>query len=325
MDLPEKIQYFTLDTISTIGFGKCFDLMNTDEDPNEYLISTHSGLKVCNRQVALGSYWMNRIPFLAPKTHTDVEKTKGFYKMTALNAAMVQAREREFHEQKSRGAVPRADMLTSFMKNGIAGVDLQVENVLQIVAGSDTTGGALRGVFVCVLSNPRVYKALQAEIRAAVDSGAAPPAPDVIKYAQARELPYLQAVVKEAIRVYSPVNNPLARNTPPEGDTVTVDGREMYIPAGLTIIPSFKAMHRNRNVYGNDPDVDVFRPERWLEEKDEAKCKKFFFFKKSLNPPSIYPSRPSLGIDLSVLLQVLDNFLYDGRTPNPPTPIPPLP
>lgn len=271
MDLPEKIQYFTLDTISTIGFGKCFNLMNADEDPNEYLTSNHAGLKVCNRQVALGTSWVNRIPFLSPKTDLDIEKTKGFYKMTAMNAAMVEAREKEFHEQKSRGVVPRADMLTSFMKNGISGVDLQVENVLQIVAGADTTGAALKGVFVCVLTNPRVYKALQAEIHEAVESGMAPRAPGIIRFSQAKELVYLQAVIKEAIRVYSPVNNQLARNTPPGGDTVTIDGKEMYIPGGLTVVPSFKAMHRNKNVYGKDSDVDIFRPERWIEEKDQTK------------------------------------------------------
>ncbi|KAI0455247.1 cytochrome P450 [Xylaria acuta] len=269
MDLAQKTQFFTLDAISTIGFGKCYNLLNTDSDPNEYLKSTHDGLWLGNIQVGLNLWWVNWIPFVGPKPGLDVETTKGFYKMTALNAAMVEAREKEFHEQKKSGVVPRADMLTSFMRNGLLGSILKIENVLQIVAGSDTTAGSLRGVCLYLMTNPRVYKKLQAEIDEAVGSGMAPPAPEIIKPSQAKELIYLQAVIKEAMRVFSPVNNPLARDTPPEGDTVTIDGEEIYLPGGVSIAPSFKAMHRNRNVYGKDADVEVFRPERWLEEKDE--------------------------------------------------------
>jgi cytochrome P450 len=82
-------------------------------------------------------------------------------------------------------------------------------------------------------------------------------------------------VIREAIRVFPPVNNPLSRDTPPEGDTVTIDGQEVYIPGGISIIPSFKTMHKNKGVYGEDADVDIFRPERWLEERDEKKRKDY--------------------------------------------------
>ncbi|KAI0468317.1 cytochrome P450 [Xylaria cf. heliscus] len=271
MDLAQKIQFYTLDVISTIGFGKCYNLLNADEDPNEYLKSTHDGLWRANIQIAFNLWWVNWIPFVAPQRSLDVETTKGFYKMTALNATMVEAREKEFHEQKKSGVVPRADMLTCFMKNGLLGNELKTENILQVVAGSDTTASSLRGIMLYLITNSRVYKKLQAEIDEAVGSGMAPPAPEIIQPTQAKELIYLQAVIKEALRVYSPVNNPFARDTPPEGDTVIIDGEEIYLPGGVSIIPSFKAMHRNRSVYGEDADVEVFRPERWLEEKDEKK------------------------------------------------------
>ncbi|KAI0405626.1 cytochrome P450 [Xylaria palmicola] len=271
MDLAQKVQFFTLDVISTIGFGKCYDLLNTDRDPDEYLESTHLGLKMLNIQIALGTWWTNWIPFVGPKLDSDLESSKGFYKLTALNATLVEGREKEFREQKSRGVVPRADMLTSFMKNGLLGNQLKVENILQVVAGSDTTAAAVNGTMLYVMTNPRVYRTLQGEIDDAVQSGLAPKAPEIITATQAKELVYLQAVVKEAMRLFSPVNNPLSRDTPPEGDTVTIDGKEVYLPGGIKIIPSFKAMHRNRSVYGDNADVDEFRPERWIEETDERK------------------------------------------------------
>lgn len=272
MDLSQKLLFFSLDVISTIGFGKCFGLLNADDDPNEYIKSVHEGLDVANTQLALGTWWINWIPFLAPKSNLDIKTTKGYYKMSALNASMVEAREKEFREQSQLGVVPRADMLTSFMKNGISGDDLKAEQVLQIAAGSETTSAALNGIFLYVLTNPRVYKFLQAEIDEAVASGKAPQAPELVKFVQAKELRYLQAVIKESMRLHSPLHNPMSRDTPPDGDTVIIDGERVYLPGGVSIVPSFKGMHRNKSVYGED--VDVFRPERWLEEVDETKCRK---------------------------------------------------
>ncbi|KAJ8122510.1 hypothetical protein ONZ43_g1315 [Nemania bipapillata] len=273
MDLAQKIYFYMFDVISTIGIGQSYDLLDTDEDPNDYVKSSHVGLETCNRQVALGTWWMNQIPLFSPKADLDIENTKGFYKMTALNAAVVEAREREFHQQRSLGVVPRADMLTSFIKNGISGDDLKAENMLQIVAGTDSTGAALRATLLYVMTNRRVYNTLQAEIDDAVKSGLAPRAPEIIQPKQAKELRYLQAVVKEGMRICPPANNQLCRDTPPEGDIVVIDGEEVYLPGGVSIIPSFKAMHRNKSVYGEDANVDVFRPERWLEERDEQKRK----------------------------------------------------
>ncbi|KAJ3557267.1 hypothetical protein NPX13_g9964 [Xylaria arbuscula] len=270
MDLAEKTHFFTMDVISTIGFGKCYNLLTRDADPEGYIESLHAGLAVSHRQVAFGTWRLNWIPFLGPKPKRDPDSNTGFYKMSMLNFAMVEAREKEFHEQDSLETAPRQDMLTSFMKRGLLGADLKTENTLQIVAGSDTTSGAFNGVLLYVLTNPVCYKKLQAEIDDAVASGNAPQAPGVITYTQARDLQYLQAVIMEGLRMFPPVNNQNCRDVPPEGDTVSIGGEEVFLPGGSMVIPSYVAMHRNKRVYG-DVDVDVFRPERWTEETDEAK------------------------------------------------------
>ncbi|KAJ2996539.1 hypothetical protein NUW58_g941 [Xylaria curta] len=271
MDLAQKIQFFALDVISAIGFGECFHLLDADDDPNNYVNSIREGLSVVCKQAALGTWWLNSIPFIGPKPNLDLKTTNGFYRIASLHASMVEAREKEFHEQKKSGVVPRADMLTSFMKKGLFGIDLKIENLLQIVAGSDTAAGSLRAILLYVMANPRVYKTLQAEIDSTEESGLVSQAPQIVKFSQVKECVYLQAVIKEGMRIFSPINTPLSRNTPPGGDTVTIDGDEIYLPGGIQIIPSFKAMHRNKSVYGRDSDVEVFRPERWLEERDEKK------------------------------------------------------
>ncbi|KAK7743998.1 hypothetical protein SLS62_010359 [Diatrype stigma] len=306
MDLAQKVQFFTLDAISTIGFGRCFGMLADDADPDGYVAAAEAGLHNANTQMALGTWWTNWLPLVGPRFDANLATARGFDKMMALSASMVEARERAFRARKEKAAAgvldgeggEKADMLTSFLKNGLEGAELKSEVVLQIVAGSDTTAGAIRGTLLYIFANPRVYKVLQAEIDEAVRSGFATPAAagsdttpadpthdsgadgsggaaaesarGVISYAKARQLPYLQAVIREGLRIFPPVTDPFGRDTPPGGDTVTIgegaDEREVFLPGGVSVIPSFVAMCRDRAVFGED--ADVFRPERWLDESD---------------------------------------------------------
>jgi cytochrome P450 len=140
----------------------------------------------------------------------------------------------------------------------------------QILAGSDTTAAAIRIIMLYLMSHPRVYAKLQTEIDEAVKSGKAPDSPGIISDAQVRRLPYLGAVVREAMRMLPPVANIFSRVAPDEGDVAIINGKEYYIPGGTLIGYSALTMHRNnRTVYGED--CALFRPERWLmDTPDEA-------------------------------------------------------
>ncbi|KAI1266252.1 cytochrome P450 [Xylariaceae sp. FL1019] len=320
MDLAEKLQFFALDVISCIGFGKRFGLLEADEDPDEHIKSTEAGLRINNRQLALGTWWMNWLPFIGPRMEVaDLKTAKGFEKMCALSAEITEAREKAFQEQKEAGVINRADMLTSFMKNGLSGSELKTDVILQIVAGSDTTGGSLRCIFLYIMTNPRVYKKLQMEIDDAVRSGKAPSTPEVISYAQAKQLPYLKAVIREGNQICPPFNNPLARDTPPGGDTVIIEGETVYLPGGISIFPSFTAIQRSKTVFGDD--ADVFRPERWLEEPDESKLEAM---KRTNDLLFGYGRWQCLGKNIALLelskaiFELLKNF--DWGIINPETP-----
>jgi hypothetical protein len=69
------------------------------------------------------------------------------------------------------------------------------------VAGSDTSATGIRATMLNIMSNPRVYAKLTAEIDAAMRSGKIPTDSNaVISDTQAKELPYLQACIKEVTR-----------------------------------------------------------------------------------------------------------------------------
>lgn len=119
-------------------------------------------------------------------------------------------------------------------------------------AGSDTTASAIRATMFALLTSPSAYRSLQAEIDSATLSK------PVVRDEEARQLPYLQAVILEGLRVHPPPGGLLPKETPPEGDTVN----GTYIPGGVSIGTNIWAIMRNATIFGDD--VECFRPERWL-------------------------------------------------------------
>jgi hypothetical protein len=107
-----------------------------------------------------------------------------------------------------------------------------------------------------LMGNPTAYGALVREIREADASGfISSPVRDV----EARSLPYLQAVLKEGLRVFPPVTGLMSVVVPPGGEVM----HGMNIPAGTEIGWTAFGVLRSKGVFG--PDADVFRPERWLD------------------------------------------------------------
>lgn len=97
---------------------------------------------------------------------------------------------------------------------------------------------------------------LTAEINGAVAAGSIS---SPIKDSEARALPYLQACIKESLRLFPPVTGTFDMVVPPEGDSFN----GVFLPGGTKIGLSHWAVHRSITLFG--PDPNVFRPERWLD------------------------------------------------------------
>lgn len=129
--------------------------------------------------------------------------------------------------------------------------------LINMIAGADTTAITLRAVVYYTLKNPRVYRKLQKEIDQA---GFSTP----VSYKDARTLPYMDAVIREATRMHPGVGMPLERYVPEGG--LNVSG--YHIPQGVIVGMNPWIIGANRDVYGQD--AAVFRPERWLQEEGET-------------------------------------------------------
>jgi cytochrome P450 len=108
-----------------------------------------------------------------------------------------------------------------------------------------------------IMTSPRIYAALNAEIDTAISKKLI--SRPVIRSEEAQRLPYLQAVLKEGLRIFPPGTGILPKQVPPEGDTFN----GIFLPGGTEIGINMWAISRNTDVFG--ADAAAFRPERWLE------------------------------------------------------------
>lgn len=126
-------------------------------------------------------------------------------------------------------------------------------------AGSETTAISLSSIFYYLLRNPPTLTRLLAELDDAEKRGGfADATPGVVSWAEAQQLPYLDAVVKEAFRVHPAAGLPLERVIPPAGATIAGH----FVPGGTIVGCSAWVLHQNPTIFG--ADSSQFRPERWL-------------------------------------------------------------
>ena len=103
--------------------------------------------------------------------------------------------------------------------------ELMSTSGLLIIAGSETTATLLSGVTYYLLKTPHAYAKLKEEVRGAFEKA------EEITLTSTSQLPYLQACLEEALRIYPPVPLALPRRTRPEGDIISgvfVPGNVMY-------------------------------------------------------------------------------------------------
>jgi cytochrome P450 len=164
-------------------------------------------------------------------------------------------------------------MLGSFIAHGLTKEEAESETLVQMyvpsqlskhrvltfitsLAGSDTTASATRAILLHVVTNPPVLERLLEEISQAEISSP-------IKDSEAKRMPYLQAVIKEGLRIHPPVTGLMLKEVPPGGDNVLGH----YLPAQTKLGYCAFGLFLDPKLWGQDSKV--YRPERWLEGSPE--------------------------------------------------------
>jgi cytochrome P450 len=179
------------------------------------------------------------------------------------------ALDRAAERQDAENSTGRVDLLSKFKEAQEKHEFMTDQQVLSsctsmIFAGSETTAISLSSIFYHLAKHPRVYEKLMAELDASTASGMiADRANRQVSWTEAQQLPYLEAVIQEAFRMHPAPGLILERYTPQQG--IEICGQ--YIPGGVIVGCNAWVVHRRKEVFGED--VDVFRPERWIEASPE--------------------------------------------------------
>ena len=116
-------------------------------------------------------------------------------------------------------------------------------------------------MFYYLCKNPRCYNAVVQEIDKMDRAGELS---TIVTFAEANRMPYLQASMKEAMRIHPAVGQLLERVVPKGGATIA----GVWLPEGTILGMNPWVPSRDRSVYGSD--ADEYRPERWMEADAET-------------------------------------------------------
>jgi cytochrome P450 family 135 len=122
--------------------------------------------------------------------------------------------------------------------SALTDAELRDELMTLLVAGHETTATALAWTFDLLVHNPATMSRLEEEVASEPDG------------------PYLDAVIKEALRMRPVLPGVVRKLTAPW----RLDGYDL--PVGVRVAPNIWLTHHRADVY---PQAETFRPERFLE------------------------------------------------------------
>lgn len=119
-------------------------------------------------------------------------------------------------------------------------------------AGHETTTSALISAIAMIASHPDARDCVLAEVRETTHGDG------IMSYADAADLSYTQAAIKEAQRLYPVLGMSPSRIVPSGGLHV----HDIYVPQGTRVGCNPVSLHRNTDIFGFD--AEQYRPGRWL-------------------------------------------------------------
>ncbi|KAL2751987.1 hypothetical protein ACRALDRAFT_2113978 [Sodiomyces alcalophilus JCM 7366] len=251
-DFADLSRFFTLDVITRLAYGKEFGWVEASEDLYGY------GAEI-SKFAALGAL-ISDVTWLHPFVRWTFINSRFKPRPTAKDGVgrIIRIGREEIRRRFEVNEKDARDMVGSFMRHGLSVSEIEDEALIQIFAGSDTTAIVIRSVMLYLIATPRVCNMrLKTDIKNALAKGSVSVP---ITLAQAQSMPYLQAVMWEGFRMRPAVTYGHYKAVPPGGDTIA----GIWVPGGTAIGHCHYGMMRNKKIFGED--VDVFRPERYLDE-----------------------------------------------------------
>jgi cytochrome P450 len=206
MELDKFFTFAAADVTGELLFSKPFGFLSKGYDIDNTLSRSH---KIIGLGTVAGYFpWLNKLvanPFV---TWTGILPFGLIYN-TAITAIA--------NREKNPGV--QSDILTHWLKaledGKVTLRDIQAQTTLGVVAGTDAMSTGMQSFVYYMIRDPAAWQRCRDEVTKAQAEGKCNT--KVVAFEDARELPYLQACIKESLRLFGPLGTGLPRIAPKGG------------------------------------------------------------------------------------------------------------
>ncbi len=252
LDVPHDMSRLTFDTIGLCGFDYDFHSFESDK-----LHPFVESMNYCLEETLRNNY---KLPFT---TLLEFKRKKQFKNSLRMMNKTV---DDVINERRKTNTLNKIDFL-NLMLNGVdktTGEKLDNQNIRYqvltfLIAGHETTSGLISFAINFLVNNPDVLQKAYDEVDSVLGNDLTI-APD---YRNISELKYISQILKESLRLWAP-----AAGFRLSSDEDTMLGK-YKIPKGRMLFAMLPALHRDKAIWGNDPDK--FDPEHFNDAAEASR------------------------------------------------------
>ncbi|UPX09407.1 uncharacterized protein EKO05_0000097 [Ascochyta rabiei] len=304
LSLPDFLQWYAFDVIGDITFNESFRMMENEGDVTGMI----SGVHMANNYLAHAGIipdvhpWVMRLQSLIGNKGAAMFLDFTFRQINKYRASNTK-------DTVTVGSDSFLGKLIYLQKEG----KVSMSNILDacgsnIGAGSDTTAIGLSSIIYYLYNNADVLAKLREEIDKMAQQGLIS---DPITFQEAQSMPYLQAVIKESLRLHPAVGTILPRKVPEGGATLA----GTFFPEGTDVGANAWVLHYSKDIYGDD--AASYKPERWLEPKGTNDLRETMMFAFGAGSRACIGKNISLLEMTKLLPQIVRkfDFVFDNSSP----------
>ncbi|RAQ41967.1 sterigmatocystin biosynthesis P450 monooxygenase stcL [Aspergillus flavus] len=297
-DLKSWFNFTTFDIIGDLMFAETFDCLK-DSQLHPWIALMFNNVKGIAFLGVLNEYSLFRKMQGALLPKALKQKMLENHKLCAQKA-----------DRRLQKGASRPDFVSAILKHGLSDdkeefienqplmsrAEIHANSIFITIAGSETTASLLSGCLFYLCKHKYIMDQLNKEIRTTFSKD------EEITSSKCFNLSYLNAVLKESLRLYPPVAASLLRLVPKGG--CTIDGH--FVQEDVTVSTHHYASYRDA---ANFTFPEQFIPERWLGTDN-----RFDSDRKDVVQPFSLGPRDCLGKNLAhmemrlILSKLLFNF-----------------
>ncbi|EJF56531.1 cytochrome P450 [Dichomitus squalens LYAD-421 SS1] len=251
LDISQSIGYFTFDFMGDMVYLCPLHMLSNGGDESGFwdMLNRFSVAASIISHIPWIFPIVQRVPFLS----RDLKRLRKFGLELAMGRMQRGARMKdlwyhlsdEAHMEKKKPSIS----------------DVIADGALAVIAGADTTAGALTALVYFVLRNTECYHKLRDEVDRIYPRGT-----DATDITLHDRLVWMDACINETLRLQPPVPTNGPRQVPYDGLGVNIAG--CYVPPGTQVYLPPYSIHRDPRYFS--PLPDTFLLSRWLQSQSES-------------------------------------------------------